>query len=137
VKLTLALLARYAEVDPESGLLNLTGGGLDIFGVKRLPTEFTIASALRFRFPEDEAGRRFKIVLATLDPEIQPVGKPTDFEITPRLGEYHAEGGHGTYTVAGAMTLVVEAPGMHSINITIDEAVAGDIPFRVFLADGE
>jgi hypothetical protein len=45
VKLTLALLARYAEVDPDSGLLNLTGGGVDVFGMTRLPAEFTMACA--------------------------------------------------------------------------------------------
>jgi hypothetical protein len=137
VKLTLALLARYAEVDPESGLLNLTGGGVDIFGLKRLPAEFPMAYALRLRYPEAEAGQIFQIALAILDPQIQPVGKPTDFEITPRLGEYHADGGHGTYTIAGTVTLAVESPGMHSISITIDGAIAGDIPFQVFLATDE
>jgi hypothetical protein len=92
VKLTLALLARYAEVDPESGLLNLTGGGVDVFGLKRLPAEFPMAIALQFRYPEAEAERTFQVALITLDPQIQPVGRPTDFEITPHLGAYHAEG---------------------------------------------
>jgi hypothetical protein len=135
VKLTLALLARYAEVDPDSGLLNLTGGGLDVFGVKRLPVEVSLACALRFLFREVEAGQAFQVALVTLDPQLERVGQPTEFEITPSLGEYHVEGGHGTYTVAGAVTLVVEAAGLHSINITIDGASAGNIPFQVFLAN--
>lgn len=134
MKLTLALLARYAEVDPESGLLNLTGGGVDVFGLKRLPAEFPMAFALQFRYPEAEAGKTFQIALTTLDPQIQPVGKPTHFEITPRLGKYHAEGWYGTYTITGVVTLAVEMPGTHSINIEIDGAVAGDISFQVFQA---
>ncbi len=135
MKLTLALLARYAEVDPESGLLNLTGGGVDVFGLKRLPAEFPMACALQFRYPEAEAGKTFQIALATLDPQIQPVGKPTDFEITPRLGKYHAEGWSGIYSVAGTVTLAVETPGAHSISVKIDGAIAGDIPFQVFRAN--
>jgi len=135
VKLTLALLARYAEADPESGLLNLTGGGVDVFGLKHLPAEFPMAVALQFRFPEAEAGMTFQIALTTLDPQIQPVGKSTAFEITPQLGTYHAEGWQGIYTVTGVVTLAVESPGTHSISIKIDGAVAGDIPFQAFLAD--
>lgn len=137
MKLALALLARYAEVDPESGLLNLTGGGVDVFGLKRLPAEFPMAVALQFRYPEAEAEKTFRIALITLDPQIQPVGQSTDFEITPHLGAYHAEGWQGVYTVTGVVTLAVESPGAHSISIKIDDAVAGDIPFQVFRAEGD
>ena len=137
MKLTLALLARYAEVDPESGLLNLTGGGVDVFGLKRLPAEFSVACALRFLYREVEDGKAFQVAMATLDPQLQPVGQPTGFEITPKLGQYHVEGGLGSYTVAGAVTLAVESAGLHSISITIDGAVAGDIPFQAFLSGGE
>jgi hypothetical protein len=135
VRLTLALLARYAEVEPDSGLLNLTGGGVDVFGLRHLPAEFSLACALQFRFAEDEAGKAFKVRLATLDPQIQPVGSPTEFEITPQLGEFHAAGWHGRYTVAGTVTIAVDSPGTHSISITIDDEVAGDIPFQVFRPD--
>jgi len=134
VKLTFALLARYAEIDPDSGLLNVTGGGIDVFGLERLPAEFPIAFALQFRYPEHEAGQAFQITLATLDPQIQPVGEPTDFEITPQLGEYHADGWQGIYAVAGTVILAVESAGTHSISIKIDGALAGDIPFQVFRA---
>jgi hypothetical protein len=96
-----------------------------------------VACALRFRYPEAEAGRTFQVTLSTLDPQIEPVGKPSEFKITPRLGEYHVEGGHGTYTVAGAVTLAVESAGIHSISITIDGAVAGDIPFQVLPTNDE
>jgi hypothetical protein len=132
VKLTLALLARYAEVEPESGLLNLTGGGLDVFGLKSLPAEFELACAMRFLFREVEADHPFRVTLVTLGPDLAPVGAQSDFEIVPRLGEYHIEGGLGTYTVAGALTLRVVSPGMHTINIAIDDATAGSIPFQVF-----
>ena len=137
MKLTFALLARYAEIDPDSGLLNVTGGGIDVFGLDRLPAEFPIAFALQFRYPEHEAGQTFHIALATLDPQIQPVGEPTHFEITPHLGEYHADGWQGIYAVAGTVILAVEAPGTHSIGIRIDGALAGDIPFQVFQASDD
>jgi hypothetical protein len=137
VKLTLALLARYAEVDPGNGLLNVTGGGIDVFGLERLPAEFPIAFALQFRYPEPEAGQAFQITLATLDPQIQPIGEPTNFEITPQLGRYHADGWQGIYAVAGTLILPVESPGTHSISIKIDGALAGDIPFQVFQASDE
>lgn len=76
----------------------------------------------------------FQIALTTLDPQIQPVGKPTGFEITPQLGEHHAEGWYGIYTITGVVTLAVESPGTHSISVKIGDAVAGDIPFQVFRA---
>lgn len=135
MKLTLALLARYAEVDPDSGLLNLTGGGVDVFGMKRLPAEFTMACALRFLYREVESGQTFQVALATLDPQLQIVGKPTDFQITPHLGAFHVEGGLGTFTITGAVTLAVKSVGLHNISITIDGAIAGDIPFQVLLSD--
>ncbi len=75
--------------------------------------------------------------MATLDPQLQVVGKPTNFEITPHLGAFHVEGGLGTFTVTGAVTLAVESVGLHSISITIDDAIAGDIPFQVLLSDDE
>lgn len=134
MKLALALLARYAEVDPDSGLLNVTGGGIDVFGLEHLPAEFPIAFALQFRYPEHETRQAFQITLATLDPQIQPVGDPTDFEITPQLGRYHADGWQGIYAVAGTAILAVESPGTHSISIKIDGALVGDIPFQVFQA---
>ena len=131
MKLTFALLARYAEIEVEGGLLNLTGGGIDVFGVKSFPAEFTVAFALQFRYPEDESGKAFNVSLATLDAQLQPVGKPTDFEITPRLGVHHADGWQGIYAVAGAVTILVESPGPHSISLTIDGLVGGDIPFQI------
>ncbi|HEV3320605.1 MAG TPA: hypothetical protein VG147_00255 [Solirubrobacteraceae bacterium] len=75
--------------------------------------------------------------MATLDPQLQLVGKPTDFEITPHLGALHVEGGLGTFTVTGAITLAVKSVGLHSISITIDGAIAGDIPFQVLSSDEE
>jgi hypothetical protein len=136
VKLTFGLLARRAEIDPESGLFDIAGGGVDVFVLERLPAEFPVAFALQFGYPELEAGRAFQITVATLGPQIQLVGEPTDFEITPQLGEYHADGWQGIYAVAGTVILAVESPGTHSVSIKIDGAVAGDIPFQVFQASG-
>ena len=135
MKLTFALLARYAEIDPESGLLNVTGGGIDVFGVKHLPASFPMPFVLQFRYPEAEAGQAFTITMGTFDSALELVGEQTDFEITPNLGEYHAEGSHGIYAVAGTVQLAVESVGAHSMWIEVDGSVAGDIPFQVFLSD--
>jgi hypothetical protein len=108
-----------------------------VFGLKSLPAEFPLACALRFLYREVEAGQTFNVALATLDPQLQAVGAPTEFQITPTIGEYHVDGGHGTYTVAGAVTLAIALAGLHSINITIDGVSAGDIPFQVFLSAEE
>jgi hypothetical protein len=40
VKVAFGVLAKYAEVDPQSGLVNMTGGGIDVFGVVDFPVEF-------------------------------------------------------------------------------------------------
>jgi hypothetical protein len=134
VKLAYALLAKYAEIDPNSGLLNVVSGGIDVFGLKHLPASFPAAFALQFRFPESEAGKTFKIEMGVRDPQLQPIGQPTDFEVTPALGEYHADGSHGIYAIAGSVTLLAESVGAHLVWIEIDGAIAGDIPFQVFLA---
>ena len=42
---TLALLARYAETEPDGGLLNIIGGGTDVFGAAELPVEFSMPCA--------------------------------------------------------------------------------------------
>jgi len=93
VKVTLALLARYAEVDPDSGLLNIVGGSVDVFGVARLPVEFPMGFALQFRYPQAESGLTREIRFATLDPALELVGQSTTFEVTPQLSEFHAESG--------------------------------------------
>jgi hypothetical protein len=133
VRVTAALLARYAEVEPDTGMFNIIGGGVDGFGVPTLPIEFPMPFALQLRFAESEAGTPREITLLTRDPQLREVGEPTTFEITPTLGEDHAEGWEGIFSVAGAVTLYVEEPGTHSIGIQIDGAESGDIPFQVVL----
>jgi hypothetical protein len=135
VKVTLALLARYAEVAPDSGLLNIVGGGIDVFGVARLPVRFPMAFALQFRYPQEESDVPREITFATRDPRLEIVGQPTTFEVTPRLSEYHAEGWRGIFAVTGRIDLIVESTGTHSIGIQIDGMERGDIPFQVFLVD--
>lgn len=137
VKVTLALLARYAEVDPASGLLNIVGGSVDVFGVARLPVEFPMGFAIQFRYPPAQSGVAKRVTLATLDPSLQVVGQPTTFEVTPQLSEFHAEGWQGVFAVTGSIDLAVEAEGAHSVGIRIDDRESGDIPFQVFLVDGE
>ena len=63
MKVHLAVFARYAETEPDSGTLNLTGGGIDVFGVDSLPVEFPVYIALRLLFDEDEAGKERTVTL--------------------------------------------------------------------------
>ena len=130
-----ALLARFAETDPESGLLNLVGGGLDVFGLNEAPAQFPVAFAVLLRFAESEADRTFDLTFVLRGPALEPVGEPTSFEITPRLGEYHAEGSEGTFTATGALRLITESVGTHSVSVQIDGIEAGVIPFQVLLSE--
>lgn len=135
MRVTGALLARYAEVEAEGGLLNVTGGGVDVFGVRELPVHFPMPFALQLRFQENEAEQTHEISLVIRDPQLRQIGERTAFEIKPTLGEYHAEGWEGIFAVAGTVGLYAEVAGAHSIGIQIDDAERGDIPFRVVLAD--
>jgi hypothetical protein len=136
VKVTLALLARYAEVD-QDGLLNIVGGGIEVFGLRELPAEFPMGFALQFRYPQDEAGVPRTITLTTLGPTLEVVGEITEFEVTPTLSEFHAEGWQGIYAVTGGIDLTVESPGAHSIGIKIDGIESGDIPFQALLVEDD
>jgi hypothetical protein len=134
VKIQFALFARYAEVEPQGGLLNVTGGGVDIFGVQRLPTEFPVRIALQLVFDESEAGTEHELSLIVRGPDLEPVGEPTTTPITPTLGDLHAEGWRGTFTIAGDVVLAPIAAGAHSLGIQIDGSEAFMIPFQVLLA---
>lgn len=118
-------------------MLNIVGGGIDVFGVAHLPVDIPIGFALQFRYPQAESGVTREVRLTTLDPSLQIVGQPTTFEVTPQLGEFHAEGWLAVYTVTGGIELTVEAEGTHSLGIQIDGFESGAIPFQVFLADDE
>ncbi len=111
------------------------GGGLDVFGLTQLPAEFPVAFAVLLRFAESEADRTFGLTFVVRGPTLQQVGESTSFEITTRLGQHHAEGWEGTFTAAGALRLVVESAGAHSISVQIDGLEAGVIPFQVLLDD--
>jgi hypothetical protein len=133
VRVRFAVLARYAEVDPESGLLNLTGAGLDVFGFPDLPQELTVGFALQLGFTENEVGQSHEVTLVTRGPDTQVVGVPTSDSVSPTLGEYHAPGWEGVYAVAGVVHLLVEEPGTHSLSILIEGQESGYIPFQVVL----
>jgi len=136
VRVQAALLARFAETDPDSGLLNLMGGGLDVIGLNHLPAQFPVSFAVVLRFPEEEAGHEVQLKLVIRGPGLETVGEPATFQITPGLGGHHAPGWEGTFTVTGALRLVVESTGTHSISVQIDGTEAGVIPFQVLLARG-
>jgi hypothetical protein len=134
VRVAFGVLARYAEVDPESGLINLTGGGIDVFGVANLPVQLAMPFVLQLRYHEAEVGQLRRITMQVLDPELKAIGQAASFEITPKVGEYHATGWQGIFAVAGEALLMADSPGVHSVQIRIDGEVAGDIPFQVVLA---
>lgn len=134
MRVRFAVLARYAEVDPDSGLLNLTGGGLDVFGVRELPAEFTLAFALQLGYSDNEVDQTQEITLVTRGPDTQPVGMPTSFSVTPTLGEYHMAGWEGIFAVTGAVRLRVEESGAQSLNILIEGQESSYIPFQVILS---
>lgn len=68
MKIQTALLARYAEVEPQGGLLNVTGGGVDVFGLRQLPAEFIVAVALQLVFDEQEASVEHELAALVRDP---------------------------------------------------------------------
>ncbi|MCA1678342.1 MAG: hypothetical protein LC777_05035 [Actinobacteria bacterium] len=125
---------KYAEVDPESGLINLTGGGVDVFGAEHFPIQFMQPFVLQLRFDEAEAGQLHQVVMRVLDSQLRPIGEAASIEITPKLGQYHASGWAGIFAVAGAARLQADAPGTHSLEIRIDGEHAGDIPYQMVLA---
>jgi hypothetical protein len=134
VKIQTALLARYAEVEPQGGLLNVTGGGIDVFGVRRLPAEFTVALVLQLVFDESETGKEHELAVVVRGPDLQAVGERMAWPVTPVLGEMHAPGWRGFFSIAGAITIAVTAEGSHSIGLQLNGAEANDIPFQVLLA---
>jgi hypothetical protein len=129
-----ALLARYAEVEPQGGLLNVTGGGISVFGVRRLPVDVPIAFVLQLVFDEAEADAEHTVSLLLRDPQLQIVGEPVSVPFTPKFGAFHAPGWRGVFSITGGIVLPVQTAGSHSLGIQIDHAEAGDIPFQVLLA---
>lgn len=134
MRVVFGVLARYAEVDSESGLVKLTGGGVDVFGVERFPVQFMQRFVLQLRFDEAEADQLHHVVMQVLDPQLKPIGEAASMEITPKLGQYHASGWQGIFAVAGVARLEADAPGVHSLEIRIDGEHAGDIPYQMVLA---
>jgi len=131
VKVAFGVLARYAEVDEDSGLINVTGGGVDVFGVTRLPVELYTRFVLQLRYPESEAGQLRRVTMQVRDPQLKIIGEAAAFEITPTLGQYHASGWQGIFAVAGTARLMADSPGVHSLEFRIDGNLAGDIPYHV------
>lgn len=68
-------------------------------------------------------------------PDLRPVGERAAWPITPILGGLHKPGWRGYFSIAGAITLAVNAEGSHSIGLQVAGVEAGDIPFQVLLAD--
>jgi hypothetical protein len=129
MKVQAALLARYAEVDSNGGLLNITGGGLDIFGSPRLPVDISVAFVLQLTFDEAEAGTEHRLTVFVRDPDLAQVGKTVDVAFVPRLGELHPPGWRGHFSITGGLELHVEREGPHSVAIQIDGRESADLPF--------
>jgi hypothetical protein len=133
VRVTAALLARYAETEPDGGLLNVIGGGTDVFGVPELPVEFSMPFGLQLRFAEADAGTTFQIgmVVRGPDPTSSPPAPPTEFGITPQFGDYHAPGWEGVFYVSGVVALDADEYGRHSISILINGKESATIPYQI------
>jgi len=136
MKVQTALLARYAEVESESGLLNVTGGGLSVFGSDRLPLELPVGFVLQLTFDESEADQEHRLEVEVLGPDLQAVGETIDVPFTPRFGQFHTPGWRGFFAITGSLTLLMEAAGAHSVQIALDGQIAGDIPFLVADSSG-
>jgi hypothetical protein len=135
VRVQLAVLARYAEVEEQMGLLNLTGAGIDIFGVRSVPADLPVHFALQLRFEEQEVGIERQVTLAVKGADLAVESQPASFSITPQLGPYHAAGWQGIYAVAGGIVLPVTAAGTYFLDVMFDgeSEPAGSVPFQVFL----
>jgi hypothetical protein len=131
VRVTAALLARYAENETGTGFINVIGGGVDVFGVRWLPVEFSQPFAIQMRFAEAEADQEFQVGMAILGPDLQEIGLPTEFPIVPKLDEFHAEGWEGVIFIAGTVGLYAKQVGGHSVSIRINGSESGSIPFQV------
>ena len=92
MKLQTAMLARYAETE-QGGLLNITGDGVDVFGIPELPLEFTMALALQLTFDESEADREHELAVIVLGPDLEPVGQAMTVPFTPGLVSTGPRGG--------------------------------------------
>lgn len=138
MKVRFAAFARYAETEPETGLLNLTGAGASVFGVESVPVTIPTYFALLLGFEEDEVGqeREIRPVLRLGTGQLDVVQRPEPFTITPRLGEYHAPGWEGAYAITGILDMAIQEPGAYYLDLHIDDAEesAGSIPFQVILA---
>jgi hypothetical protein len=79
VRVTAALLARYAETEPDGGLLNVIGGGTDVFGVPELSVDFSMPFGLQLRFAEADAGTTFQVGMVVRGPDpTQLAARATD-----------------------------------------------------------
>ncbi len=108
MKVQTALLARYTEVEQQGGLLNVTGGGLDVFGLSQLPAEYPVSFVLQLTFDEAEADQEHQLSVTVLASDLQPIGQRVVVPFTPTFGELHAEGWRGVFSVAGSIELRVE-----------------------------
>jgi Family of unknown function (DUF6941) len=126
-----ATLARYAEAEAGSGLITIVGAGAKVFGASRLPARLTTFLALQLRYPEPEADHEHVATLTVRDPDLQPLGRSVDIPFEPALNPLHAPGWEALFSMAGPVSLTVDAVGTYSIGIELTGAHAAEIPFRV------
>ena len=126
-----ATLARYAEAEAGSGLITIVGAGAKVFSAPKLPARMTTFLALQLRYPEAEADHKHVVTFTARDPDLQPLGRSIDVPFEPALNPLHAPGWEALLSMAGPVSLTVDAAGTYSIGIDVAGAHAAEIPFRI------
>jgi hypothetical protein len=126
-----ATLARYAEVEVESGLMTIVGAGSEIFVLSSLPDRLRTYLALQLRYPEAEADHEHLATFTVRDPDLRSVGRSIEVPFEPALNPLHAPGWEALFSIAGPISFTVDAAGTYSIGIELTGAHAAEIPFRI------
>jgi hypothetical protein len=126
-----ATLARYAEVEVESGVMTIVGAGNEVFVLPSLPRRLRTYLALQLRYPEAEADHEHLATFTVRDPDLQPLGRSIEVPFEPALNPLHAPGWEALFSIAGPISFTVDAVGTYSIGIALTGAHAAEIPFRI------
>ena len=126
------MLARYTEAS--DGLFTIVGGGIDNVAVSEVPAIAQCFIGVQLRYGQEEVGSEPVIEFVVRDDHTEPVGEPAPLQL-PRLGlnPNHPPGWEASVQIAGPFQVMVPTEGSYSVNIVVDGAMKGDIPFRVSL----
>jgi hypothetical protein len=126
-----ATLARYAEVELGSRFMTIIGAGAEVFGTPSVPARLRTYLALQLRYPEAEADHEHLVTFTVRDTRLHQVERPIDVRFVPALSPLHAPGWEALFSIAGPVSLTVDAAGTYSIGVDFTGAHAAEIPFRV------